>query len=246
MTIAIAEPEVVEAYESYEEWQLRQPRLPRVHIAEIVREASPYPLGAKSTDPKGWAPRCLRTNGYGVIFPTLCQDCEGEGDRYEKVHSDSGICYDCEENYEYCCVCDEWLSDAPFMPCDHLMWVDGAGHTGVGESSGFWDGFRDSFERVLARMPPQNVVTLRIALAAHERWNDDLLWHDGKLLGHEGYHRHWCLEMFMRHLDDNDPGLCYGLAWMWTLEAGKTDEADDLTVQWIAEWMFGGYRNEDG
>jgi hypothetical protein len=66
----------------------------------------------------------VNPDGDGMIT-AFCQDC----DEVKRVHADTGLCDDCEENYVYCSVCD--VSHHEDQTCRHLFW-DG--------SIGWWAG----------------------------------------------------------------------------------------------------------
>ena len=147
------------------------------------------------------------------------------------------------ENYEegetvYCSVCDDRVLCDWGPPCHHLRWIDTAGDWGGCGSveRNPSEQHKESFFAVLKKT--KLAKELREALLTHTYRIGTI----GNLLGTWGVS--CCLQG--RHYDDaftenltdaQEEAMSIGMAWLWSLEAGVTDEADLLTVQWIDEWL---------
>lgn len=98
-----------------------------------------------------------------------CQDCE----EVKRVHADTGLCDDCEEDYVYCSVCGEHHQED--QNCRHLFWDRRAGGwAGPGaEEYGQIEKYQDAILFVLQRHDAALVGALAYALRAG-RWQDYL------------------------------------------------------------------------
>ena len=130
-----------------------------------------------------------------------------------------------ESRCEYCTVCDDWFPE--YEECQHLYWSDNLGYAGCGcdEDDSH---HKPSFFAFLEKTGLS--LELKTALKLHSYFVDtDII----KLCG-------WYFDdrLSVGLTDETEEEISDGIGWLSSLEPGVTLYAEQLTIQWIDEYLL--------
>lgn len=185
-----------------------------------------------------------------------CSEC---GELKHDVLGRQKLCEKCEEDKDYCQVCDEWLDRSWGDGCRHVQWSNEIGCCcGCGTTHISMEAHKDSFMLLLAKLTPIEVefhpeqrLLERMAeeIAANNFWTR---WH-GPLIGAPpdlefhyekdfGTHKSVLSLCDIRYTAQEAWGeeaiekMQLGMAWLTSLD-DKTTEANKLTAYWIRAYL---------
>ncbi len=186
--------------------------------------------------------------------PRECRFCGDPLNRNTRSEAWDDLCEDCDGDAEYCTICDDAVDTSSMAnaahACTHLRWDRTCGvWAGCGASDTTADEHRESFRALLRRMErgvPGIIGHLRAGFVAHRHdihtfgsiFGDEALSFDLPGWGGLVYYEHLLLtgedgERTDESLHDAANEVQLGVAWLLSLDAGKTNDADTLTVSWI-------------
>jgi hypothetical protein len=176
-----------------------------------------------------------------------CRDCGGTDEVID------GLCAECEEHCVHCDVCEEWHSTEGDV-CRHVFWTD-CGWAGAGTYEGGWDAFRGPFWAFLDAMAevespdlddyPDLVTGIEVELARDAFFTrlegpmlgtPDLLFYRSRPDLHESVGSLSFARIGPYQVPRDDGEVADGFAWLQSLCADDTKEANRRTLGWIGEW----------
>jgi hypothetical protein len=204
----------------------------------------------------------LRQRGFAVNTQEesrssgKCSDCDCETDAEPSSYcgKEVVVCDRCDEDYEWCSICQTHKYTNFQSPCRHLFYSDGE-WLGSGSHETDWETCKPGFFAMLELIGVTAVQALKASLGLHKYFHQ----FSGTIFGYHsitadwfdesGSYRDWgyTLNSVMSHNPPADAeGIAIGVQWLVSLYAGchgkwepKTPEADLVTIQWIDEWLAG-------
>lgn len=182
-----------------------------------------------------------------------CSEC---GELKDDVQGKQRLCEECEQDKDYCQICDEW-ADRAYGGCRHVGWVNDPGCCcGCGTTDITAEDHKESFCELLERLAPLKVYDsddplLPRLLAQIEANNFWTFWH-GPMIGgpsdldlrYEVPGRDgWCTwfaqipaEVQLDWGDEAIEAMQLGMGWLTSLDH-RSMEANAITALWIREFL---------
>lgn len=179
-----------------------------------------------------------------------CTDC---GELKEDVLGRQRLCNECEEEYDYCCVCNEYVGKDNHR---HTGWNDGL-VIGCGSNELDADDHKESFMILVAALDSERTYfndadllpTMRDLLRKNNLWTQ---WH-GPMIGGPPDLAIKYEKRFPKHKsvllvadirsniqeswgDDLIEAMQVGMGWLTSLDP-ESKEANQITADWIDEYL---------
>lgn len=184
-----------------------------------------------------------------------CSEC---GELKDEVLGKQRLCEDCEQDRDYCRICDYWYSGYG-DGCRHIQWSNELGLlVGSGSDHVEASDHRESFDFLLSKFAPLKtwewdgdgkplLPELRRLIRANRFWTQ---WH-GPLIGgppdlalrYSVRGRDCCLEL--RDIraseqvawgEESIEKMQLGMSWLTSLDS-KTKESNRITSEWIEQFL---------